>query len=106
MVLFHHTDCAHLPYILSSGELRPSNYPLLGSPPDVLCATTDPNGDRTAAGGSGAALDAYRQGRLCLQQSAKKRSDGSCVEVTKECRAVYTWPPSCSPSRTWSSPFY
>src|SRR3954471_3121924 len=49
MPLFHHSDTAHLPFILSAGELQPSknrvgNYP----EPDFVWATSSPDGDGTS----------------------------------------------------------
>jgi len=66
MVLYHHTTMAHLPYIVHSGELRPSNYPLAGFPADLLFATSDPNGDRTATVSSKAYRAEYRAAKNLL----------------------------------------
>src|SRR6266567_3149051 len=60
--LFHFTTSCHLPRIIRSGELRPAVYPA-GQPPDFVHATTNENGERTAAGW-GMWEEDYRSGRL------------------------------------------
>lgn len=64
-VLYHHTDTCRLPWIITSGELRPG-LTMVGSalPPDVLWATTNPVGDRTAASAAGAARRLIRDGQI------------------------------------------
>jgi hypothetical protein len=49
MTVYHFTDTARLPWILQSGELRPStNYMEEYPPPNFLWATIDRGGDRSA----------------------------------------------------------
>lgn len=49
MTLYHYTDTARLPWILSSGVLRPSENRIGGMQQDVLWATSNPVGDRSAS---------------------------------------------------------
>ncbi|HEX9231343.1 MAG TPA: hypothetical protein VF869_05515 [Jatrophihabitantaceae bacterium] len=50
MTVYHFTDTARLPWILTAGELRPGRNRVGGFPsPDFLWATTDERGDRTSA---------------------------------------------------------
>lgn len=49
MHVYHFTDTARLPWIISSGELRPSTNRRNGFPLDLLWATTNPAGDKTAS---------------------------------------------------------
>lgn len=50
--LYHFTNSAHLPRIIRSGELRPPAFELPGQEhlPEFVHATSNPNGERTAAG--------------------------------------------------------
>ena len=48
-LVYHFTDTARLPWILRSGELRPSSNRIGGLPDDFLWATTDSAGDPTAS---------------------------------------------------------
>jgi hypothetical protein len=64
MRLYHHTDTAHLPWILTTNELRPGRSSIGGFPnPDFLWATTDAQGDRTSMAGHSREL--YRRGVIC-----------------------------------------
>jgi hypothetical protein len=64
--LYHFTTSARLPRILRSGELRVPDYRDAGHPGrDFVWATSDPNGERTAAGAIGTWGPEYRGGRLC-----------------------------------------
>jgi hypothetical protein len=47
--VYHFTDTARLPWIIESGELRPSKNRIGGLPLDFLWATTDERGCRSAA---------------------------------------------------------
>jgi hypothetical protein len=60
-LVYHHTNTAHLPWILYSGELQLGKSKVGDFPdPDFLWATTDANGDSTAS----FSLEAYRAGIL------------------------------------------
>jgi hypothetical protein len=62
--VYHYTNTARLPWIITAGELRPGANRLGGYPdPEFVWATTDPRGSRTAAGGNNRA---YREGELFL----------------------------------------
>ena len=47
--IYHHTDSAHLPWILNDAALKPATGTSCGifPDPDLLWATTDPLGDPT-----------------------------------------------------------
>ncbi|MBM7483351.1 hypothetical protein ACVWWI_003333 [Bradyrhizobium sp. USDA 3686] len=47
--VYHFTDTARLPWIIGSGELRPSSNSRRGFPADLLWTTTNPAGDKTAS---------------------------------------------------------
>jgi hypothetical protein len=49
--VYHFTDSAHLPWILSDGELRAGANKIGGYPaPEFVWATTEDRGSRTATG--------------------------------------------------------
>ncbi len=61
--LYHFTDTARLPSILSSGELRPGRNAVGNFPdPDFVWATTSDQGDRTSSGAH--SREAYRLGQI------------------------------------------
>jgi len=61
--VYHFTDSAHLPWILSSGVLRASEVKPLGWPADLLWATEDGAKEATATGAYGSH---YRSGSVFL----------------------------------------
>jgi hypothetical protein len=67
-VLYHHTDSAHLPWILNDATLEPATGTSVGifPDPDFLWATTDPLGDPTATASKGGAREAYRNGDIAV----------------------------------------
>lgn len=68
MNIYHFTDTARLPWIFTSGELKPGRNKIGGFPdPDFIWATTSAAGDRTASSMKGdAAVSAYRRGATRL----------------------------------------
>ena len=64
--VYHFTGTIRLPWILESGEVRPSPNRIGGYPADFLWATTDENGDRTSAAAGKAIRKLWREGHLLL----------------------------------------
>jgi hypothetical protein len=54
--VYHFTDTARLPWIIASGELRASDNRISGFPDDLVWATTNPGGDKTASASFSKAL--------------------------------------------------
>jgi hypothetical protein len=65
-VLYHHTDSAHLPWILNDAALKPATGTSVGiyPDPDFLWATTDPLGDPTTTTSFKDGREAYRNGKI------------------------------------------
>ncbi|UWU29139.1 hypothetical protein N2600_03975 [Rhizobium sp. WSM1274] len=63
LLAYHYTSSMHLPWILASGELRPSGNNIRNFPsPDFVWATTTVDGDRTASAST--SHRAYRAGMM------------------------------------------
>lgn len=62
--VYHFTDSLRLPWIIGSGELRPSLNQIGGFPIDFLWATTSAVGDRTCTSQIGAIKQLYRDGGI------------------------------------------
>jgi hypothetical protein len=60
--VYHFTDTIRLPWIIETGELRPSSNRIGGFPQDPLWATTSDNGDKTSAVFGKGARDVWRKG--------------------------------------------
>jgi hypothetical protein len=68
--IYHFTDTARLPWIITSGELRPVRNKIDPASTALLWATTDPRSDRSASAMSGSSSDAYRAGKSRLVRFA------------------------------------
>jgi hypothetical protein len=64
--VYHFTDTIRLPWIIETGELRPSSNRIGGFPQDPLWATTSDNGDKTSTVFSKQAQKLWRKGALQL----------------------------------------
>jgi hypothetical protein len=62
--VYHHTDIAHLPWILRDQALKPGDNEIGDFPYDFLWATTDPLGDPTASSAGATARAGYRDGLI------------------------------------------
>jgi len=90
MKAFHFTSSMHLPWILSVGELRPSLNRIGDFPsPDLVWATTDANGDRTATARTAHA--AYRAGKMML------------VRITFDASEFFSWSEVLDRFPQWTS---
>jgi hypothetical protein len=67
--VFHFTDSGRLPWMLSSGVIRPTLSKIGGFPPDFVWATSTSNGDKTSS-----SYGPYRAGMVNLVR-IKLRSD-------------------------------
>jgi hypothetical protein len=87
--VFHFTCTARLPWIVTSGELRPGRNQIGNFPdPDFLWATTRSQGDRTAAG-----LQGYRKGFSAL------------VRLTLHAEDFEAWPAITARFPQWTSKY-
>lgn len=86
MTLYHYTDTARLPWILSSGVLRPSENRIGGMQQDVLWATSNPAGDRSASIDRGGD---WRGGDLLHVRFALDEAD---FQPWSEARGTLGWP--------------
>lgn len=73
--VYHFTDTIRLPWILASGELRPSRNVVARWPMALLWATSNPVGDRTSNINSEWSLKAYRQGVSQMVRFTLRGSD-------------------------------
>jgi hypothetical protein len=81
MKVYHFTNTVRLPWIILSGELRPSNNRIGGAPPDFLWATTSDSGDRTSSSFLGNDKRVYRAG---LVQIIRFTLDGADIAPWRE----------------------
>lgn len=86
MTLYHHTDSVRLPWILGDRILRPSSNRIAGLPQDVLWATTNAIGDRTASANRG---DMWRGGSIL---SVRIHLDEADFEPWIDAKRSLGWP--------------
>jgi hypothetical protein len=76
MTLYHHTDSAHLPWILYDRALKPGLNRIGTFPEDFLWATANPMGDPTATSILGPTVrEGYRSGKLAAVRFALDDAD-------------------------------
>jgi hypothetical protein len=82
----HFTDTIRLPWIIESGELRPSTNRIGNYPRDFLWATTSESGDRTSSAMSPSCDQLYRDGSLQRVRLTLDAADfTSFHDITTDC---------------------